>query len=72
MRSSTWTARVGENSSQAQSMNASTRVRTPVISEAWTPSHITKATVPCTSWRRLPTSATAALRPIMAMMPLSL
>ena len=47
------------------------RLRTPVISMACTPSHDEKAMTPCSSWRWGPTSATAAPRPIIAMMPLS-
>ena len=41
------------------------------MSEAWTPSQAEKAIAPWSSWRCAPTSAIAAPRPIIAMMPLS-
>ena len=53
-------------------MNASTRLRTPVISVACTPSQAAKAISAVQLVAVLgPTSAIAAPRPIIAMMPLS-
>jgi hypothetical protein len=52
-------------------MNASTRLRTPDMSVAWTPSQAENAITPWSSWRCGTTSAIAAPRPIIAMMPLS-
>ena len=47
------------------------RARAPVMSQACTPSQDANAIGPCSSWRCSPISAMAALRPIIAMMPLS-
>ncbi len=48
------------------------RFRMPVMSIAWTPSQAANANRPCTSRRLGPIAAIAELRPIIAMMPLSL
>ena len=55
--------------SMAQLLNASTRLLPPVISAAWTPSQAANASLPCSSTPL--TWATAAPRPIIAMVPLS-
>ena len=48
------------------------RLCVPLSSMACTPSQAPKASGPSTWCRCFPSSATAALRPIIAMMPLSL
>ena len=53
-------------------MKASVRLCAPLSKVACTPSQAANAIGPSTWCRCLPTSATAALRPIIAMMPLSL
>ena len=62
----------GRSSPRPTTRNASVLLWAPLSSIAWTPSHAAKATGPSTWCRCFPTSATAALRPIIAMMPLSL
>ena len=70
-RSRTCGPRGLEKQSQPQSMNASTRLRTPVISAACTPSQAGTRSRRAARGGARPTSAIAAPRPIIAMMPLS-
>src|SRR5262249_2543051 len=70
--SSTDVDRFDPTKSHPHERKASTRWCTPLISQAWTPSHATNAAWPCSSWWWAPISAMAAPSPIMAMMPLSL
>src|SRR6187455_3285371 len=70
LRSSAWGARSLPKKSIAQLLNASTRLLPPVIRAACTPSHAAKASLP---WSSTPlTWATAAPRPIIAIVPLSM
>ena len=64
--------RLEPRKSQPHDTNASTRWRTPLISQACTPSQAANATWPWSSWWWAPISAIAAPSPIIAMIPLSL
>jgi hypothetical protein len=65
LRSRTWTPRLFPTKSQLQSIVASRRAQLSPSSQACTPSHIPNARGPRTTTRGGPSSAIAALRPII-------